>query len=153
MTKQERTIEFPVHYWITGRGKIINEESSCIPFMKSFQKDNLKNPNDKVIKEKKINILFDYPLSRPFVETFKSQIGFTRITIVELIINKYKEIYSKEKETTKIRVIPLNRRKEWSNRNRTNGVYGIQCHDFEDLSLNSITYEPNENYWSILVES
>jgi len=57
----------------------------------------------------------------------------------------YKKIYEEEEKTTKIKVIPIDERGVCSNRNKTDGIYGIWGHDLIDLQFEKITLY-NEGY-------
>jgi len=75
------------------------EEASCI-YIKSYD-DNFPwvNPDEIVITDSLIHIVFDYPLNIPVQFTFSSPGGFTRKHVVECIVNTYKQIYKDEEET------------------------------------------------------
>ena len=129
------------------------ENSDVIPFMSDKDATKkLKNPNEKVLTDKEISIIFDYPLKSEFLFKFRSKNGFTRKQLADLIIRQYMKIYADENLTSQINVTPMNCRYPLLNRNQTKGVYGICCHDMEDLSLNSMRLGSN-GAWYLSIDS
>ncbi len=96
---------------------------------------------DDVVLSSSIAILvIDYPLENPVeIEiTSKSNKGFSRGELVEIISAEYKKIYQTEESTASIKTIPPAKRNGSINRNTTNGKYGIWGHDIGDLDLSEI---------------
>ncbi|WP_367331115.1 hypothetical protein [Sphingobacterium multivorum] len=138
-------------------GKIVNEFDFSLKATKEQKKDwtdgiipwiSLENPSPElnqlinadevVIKEKNINVIFDYPLNNPHTYTFTNEKGFSRKDLILLISKKYHEIYKEEELTSEVKTIPLDKRTGLINRNETKGKYGIWGHDLTDLDLSGI---------------
>ena len=115
----------------------------------------LIDPDEIVIKKNKVILVVDYPLKKTVEFELSSDSGFTRAMLIKAISKKYKYIYKKEQETTKIKIIPIEKRKRLINRNTTDGIYGVWGHDIGDLVLSGIqVIEKNGKiYLNLLVES
>lgn len=115
----------------------------------------ISNPNKDVLNIETIYIIYYYPLSNAFICEYNSTtgFGFTKLRLVELIAETYRQIYGEEEATTKRLVIPMEERMKkigLMNRNQTDGKYGIWGHDLEDLSLNHIKIiKYNNRYYLI----
>lgn len=62
-------------------------------------KNNIANPDEIVITDNRYTICFDYPLNGKYDFTFDKPNGFTRLDVVNNIVDTYKYIYQKEEET------------------------------------------------------
>ena len=131
----------------------------------------IKEPNTKIHDShpKKVNILFNYPLQKDFIFTLEQETPITYKNLVEFIKNKYIEIYNMERETASNqtwtlpdgeifvgKILPIELRIKKGglrNRHRTNGIYGIWGHDFEDLVLEVIEYNIAENLITMFIGS
>lgn len=135
--------------------------------------ENTLNPDEIVISDTDITIVYDYPLSKEFKFTYYSESGFSRKQLIELIVNEYKNIYKEEEDTTENisveyiddnnekkvytgKVIPEHIRVKVScliNRHKTQGKYGIWGHDISDLVIEGITYNKNDKTVNLLIGS
>ena len=104
----------------------------------STGKQDIIDATEVVIKEHKITVQIDYPLNKPYSFELSSANGFTRAQLIQAIIDNYNKIYQEEEATAIVKTVPLKERKGMSNRNETNGKYGIWGHDIDDLSLSEI---------------
>lgn len=143
---------------INEAGKVVNEidfsvktpnsekskevTDGVVPFITienpSAEITRLINPDEIVIPQKSINIIFDYPLKNPATFTFTNPNGFSRKDLIQKISEKYNEIYKDEEATAKTKTIPEKERTGLINRNETDGKYGIWGHDLSDLALSGI---------------
>lgn len=119
---------------------------------------DLIDPDQIVLKETSATLLIDYPLNNPARIELKSAKpeGFTRAEILRAICDNYKQIYIEEEASAKTKTVPMEERKGLSNRNTTDGKYGIWGHDIDDLVLSDIeVYEQDGGKMLIvpLVES
>lgn len=97
-------------------------------------RDKIINPDDIVIKEEEIEILFDYPLSQTVLMKFHSPKGFSRIYLWKCIYDGYKKIYDEEEEDCgKVGFI-----EGTYNRKPSDGRYGIWGHVISDLCIEGI---------------
>ncbi len=116
-------------------------EDGVIPWVSIANPDeelkNLIGKNDLVIKESKVIITIDYPLTNPCIFDLESAAGFTRAQLLTEISKKYNEIYADEEKSASVKTVPEDKR-EIHNRNETNGKYGIWGHDITDLALSEI---------------
>ena len=103
------------------------------------ESSDIVNPNEIVIKEKKITVVFTYPLTGTFSYIFKSRNGFTRRQLFECVQKKYREIYQEENAASKSSKMP----EGILNRGFSKGPYGIWGHDIGDLFLEEIRYQSN----------
>lgn len=100
--------------------------------------NQLKNANEIVIKEKKVTLIIDYPLTNVAFIEISNPNGFTRKDLILEISKHYNQIYNEEEATAKTKTVPLDKRSGLINRNQTNGKYGIWGHDLSDLDLSTI---------------
>jgi hypothetical protein len=103
----------------------------------------MENPDEIVIKEKKVTISFDYPFDDSNFFSFENPKGFSRIDLARIVCEQYKKMYQEERETTEI---PEGKIQGMLNRNKTNGKYGIFGHDLEDLVLHSVIRDESGIY-------
>lgn len=77
-------------------------------------------------------LIIDYPLTRPFQTTFKTdKNGMSRKSFADLVCKCYKQIYQEEDAVCgKTPNIPV-----MLNRQTSGGPYGIWGHNIEDLTL------------------
>ena len=86
-----------------------------------------------------LSITIDYPLTNPL--TFEIPFISTLNGMLEIICEKYKEIYREEEETSTIKVGEIGQTPSGvylMNRCTTNGKYGIWGHDISDLYLEKL---------------
>lgn len=136
------TIEFAV--------KTPNEsENNIIPWISiespSNDLENLIDADEIVLPKESITLIIDYPLDHSVAFELKSEKGFSRKQLILAISEKYHEIYMKEEASASIKTIPLEKREDLINRNKTNGEYGIWGHDLSDLDLSSIEVYKNNS--------
>ena len=100
----------------------------------------MRNAEEVVFSGTNLIVVLDYPLRKEvtFPISASSPSGFTRAELVRKVADLYKRVYDEETQTSKIAVIPLEKRKGLINRNETNGKYGIWGHDLGDLVLHTI---------------
>lgn len=100
--------------------------------------NRLIDTREVVLPYQTVTLIIDYPLRNParFKLTGRSA-GFTRKMLIEMISEKYTEIYLEEEQTATIKTLPRDKR-ALINRNETNGKYGIWGHDLSDLALDAI---------------
>lgn len=86
-----------------------------------------------------LNAVIDYPLS---VEvSFKLPLSFFITDMIDIICEKYREIYRKEEETSTKKAMPMDEEIPGCglmNRNFTDGCYGIWGHELGDLYIESL---------------
>jgi hypothetical protein len=111
----------------------------------------LIDKDEIVVHETKAFLLIDYPVSVPYKVDITSPNGFSRKQLVNEISRAYYKMYAEEEQTATIKTIPIAQRKNLSNRNRTNGKYGIWGHDIGDLALTDILVYKSSNGEIILV--
>ena len=100
---------------------------------------NLYKPDSIALPYNRVTIEIDYPLDTTYVGELKTtKKGFTQKELVREISKLYHDIYAEEEATATIKTVPLNKRGQSINRNRTNGKYSIWGHDLSDLYLMEI---------------
>ena len=102
-------------------------------------------PDEIVIKDSEIGIVFSYPLEKPFEFKFKSEGGFTKKGLFHCITEQYKKIYKEEQESSEIDVEKAQKERTGymalcMNRPTSNGKYGIWGHSIGDLWIEGIEY-------------
>lgn len=125
--------------------------------------NGLQNPDEKVIDKSYIRVLFDYPLETEHILTLVPPDGkeyFTRASLGKAIALKYQEIYDEEEKTTELPVETLAQRmaKEGKecyliNRAETNGNWGIWGHALGDLDLHTVSYDNQQDYYTLGIDS
>jgi len=93
-------------------------------------------PNERVIKSKKITIVFGYPLSKVVKFNYESKKGFTRMDLFKHIYEGYKKIYEEEEKD----IGDPGHYKFAYNRKPTHGKYGIWNHYIGDLLIERLSY-------------
>jgi hypothetical protein len=95
---------------------------------------------DKIILPYPVaTLVIDYPLNKPAQFELKTNTeGWTKKALINEISQKYHDIYKEEEGSATQKTIPMEKREGISNRNQTNGKYGIWGHDLSDLDLSSI---------------
>lgn len=96
-----------------------------------------------VIPDHHITVIIDYPLNKEYRFELTSPSGFTRELLLREISKHYYQLYQEEEETAKTKTVPMSERKGLSNRNQTDGKYGIWGHDIADLVLTEIMVYKN----------
>ena len=101
---------------------------------------NLIGKDEIVIKNNVATLIIDYPLGKPVEINIKSKTntGFKKRELAEIVSREYHRIYKEEEESAKIKTTSLEEREGLINRNQTNGKYAIWGHDIDDLDLSGI---------------
>lgn len=95
------------------------------------------DPERVVIRDDKIRVLFDYPMSHVVEEAHEKQGGFTRKEVLRIVGEGYKKIYDDEAKTmTSIGESPFR-----DNRGRSDGDHGIYGHVIGDLWLEGFSFD------------
>ena len=130
-----------------------NEEIVGISIEKAQQNlDQVISVDEVVLNDKKVQLIIDYPLKKPVSFTLENEKGFTRRELILAIQQKYKQVYKEEEESAATKTIPMNRREGLSNRNETNGKYGIWGHDLTDLYLTDVeVYKDSKGIVSLIL--
>jgi hypothetical protein len=118
--------------------------------------DSLIDADEIILPYSKVIVTIDYPLTNPANFNLASVKGFSRKQLIQLISEKYHEIYKEEEATSSIKTVPIDQRKDLINKNQTNGKYGIGGHDLSDLDLSSIEVYQKSNgqiYLTLNIES
>ncbi len=119
--------------------------------------DSLIQPDEIVLPFSKVTLIIDYPLThKASFDISAIGNGFSRKQLIQLISEKYHEIYKEEETSSKAKTVPVDKRDTLLNRNRTNGKYGIWGHDLSDLDLDSIEVYKNADgkiYLTLDIES
>lgn len=117
----------------------------------------MRNPNERVLKTKRVTLVIDYPVRNTFETIMTSSDGsFTRIGLVSAIADAYQRMYQEERDTSILPEESLSQRDPTCmliNRAPTNGKWGIWGHDLGDLLLHTIAYNVNENKIYLGVDS
>ena len=114
--------------------------------------DQVISVDEVVLNDKKVQLIIDYPLKKPASFTLENEKGFTRRELILAIQEKYKQVYKEEEESAATKTIPMNRREGLSNRNETNGKYGIWGHDLTDLYLTDVeVYKDSKGIVSLIL--
>ena len=114
----------------------------------------LIDPEEIVLPYTKARLIIDYPLNNPAVfELSTTGKGFTRKQLTQYIGDKYHMIYEEEEQSATEKTVPLDKRENLINRNKTNGKYGIWGHDLSDLSLTTIeVYKDEKGQISLMLD-
>ncbi len=114
----------------------------------------LKDSDDILLRNnRKVDVIFSYPLSDKFVFTFKSPRntgrGFTRKQLANFIVKTYQKTYKQEDKDVgkKTPNIP-----GMCNRGFSNGRYGIWGHDIGDLVIGEMS-KNKKGLWELGVSS
>jgi hypothetical protein len=104
--------------------------------------DNEVDPNEIIIPEKSITVMYHYPFDDDYKHTHytANRLGFTRKELSEQIMKRYRQMYDEEELDTQA-----------SDGEASGGRYGIWGHCIEDLQLHSLDYLNGE--WSLGVDS
>jgi hypothetical protein len=121
------------------------------------QIDSLIDADEIVLPYQNATLIIDYPLTQKAISNISATSkGFSRKLLIQLISDKYHEIYEEEEKSATSKKVPLDERKDLINRNTTNGKYGIWGHDLSDLDLSSIeVYKKSDGgiYLILIIES
>jgi len=109
----------------------------------------LINPDELLIPDKQIYIIYNYPLSVTVRMKFTHKGGFRRKDIVRCVYEGYKYIY--EEETAQVG--DPGTCAHLYNRRKSNDPFGIWGHYLEDLVLSRIIYFPQEKTVRLITES
>jgi hypothetical protein len=108
------------------------------------QIDSLIDADKIVLPYNKVTLVIDYPLTKSAIFDIEATgKGFSRKQLILLISEKYHQVYDEELNTSGTKVLTADERQNLLNRNRTNGKYGICCHDLADLDLSYIEVHKN----------
>lgn len=123
--------------------KIVNEAGLSVKVIDYEDKElrkKITNPNEILVKEEKIRVLFDYPLRNIVVFDFENKNGFSRMDLYKIIHETYKKIYDEENNAVgDPGYIP-----GMYNRAESNGPYKIYGHYIDDLYIEGIIYEKDQ---------
>ncbi len=94
-----------------------------------------EDPDEIVINKQDITIIYDYPLEGrfPFKHHTDNVSGFTRETISEQIMNRYRKIYEEESQNQ--------------------GKYGIYGHSIDQLQLSALYFNEITEQYTLSVDS
>ena len=107
------------------------------------------DPDEIVITESDITIVFSYPLSVEVDMKFTSKGGFSRMELFKCIHKAYKEIYDTEhKMVGDPGHIP-----GMLNRSKSAGPFGIWGHDISDLYIEGIKYKDEDQKYHLIMGS
>lgn len=108
--------------------------------------DNIVDIDKVILPYKKVKLLIDYPLDKPSnTEIMAKGDGFTRRELITEINKAYHKIYEEEEQTATVKTTPIDKRVGLINRNKTDGKFGICCHDIADLAISQIEVQKNNN--------
>lgn len=94
-----------------------------------------------VIKDKRVNIEFTYPMINPMTFVFESASGFTRKKLIELIVTTYVGIYAEEAKSIRDRpLLQMNESGQYVNRSTPDHPRETNGHDICDLWIEGIQY-------------
>ncbi len=114
--------------------------------------DQVISVDEVILNDKKVQLIIDYPLKKPASFELVNEKGFTRRDLILAIQEKYKQVYKEEEESAATKTIPMNSREGLSNRNETNGKYGIWGHDLTDLYLTDVeVYKDSKGVVSLIL--
>jgi len=112
-------------------------------------RNQLVNPNEVVINDEKIQILFSYPLTNKVMFTYEKKGGFTRMDLFRLIYEGYKKIYNEEdSEVGDPGIYDM-----LYNRKKSDGKYGIWGHYIGDLWIEILYYDPSTRILKMAIGS
>lgn len=101
--------------------------------------DLLIDPDKIVLPYPIATLIIDYPLKKAASFELKTiENGWTRIQLLEEIINRYRYVYKEEERITAIKGLPFKLDKKIPDTNQTESKYGIYGHVLSDLDLSSI---------------
>jgi len=112
-------------------------------------KSKVLNPEEIVIRDEDISIVFTYPLSTKAIFSHHSAGGFSRMDLFRCIYEGYKKIY----DTEVAEVADPGTGKRVLNRKRSFGSYGIWGHYLEELVIEGIQYNPKKKMVSMFIGS
>ncbi|MCZ4245029.1 hypothetical protein [Pedobacter punctiformis] len=114
--------------------------------------NNIVDIDKVILPYKKVNLLIDYPLDKPaLIEITAEGIGFTKRELIAEISKAYHKIYEEEENTATVKTTPMDKREGLINRNKTNGKFGICCHDIADLAFTGLEVRKNSNDVTITI--
>ena len=102
----------------------------------------LGKPDEIVIPFDRATLMIVYPLTVPATVPIHASLswGFTRGELVRAICDEYENVYEAEEATAATKTIPRAERTGRTDRNRTDGVYGIWGHDLDELVLTALRW-------------
>ena len=107
-------------------------------YNREYVRECVINPDELVICEEEITILFTYPLSTKEEFTYTEKGGFTRMDLYRCIYEGYTHIYTaEEKAVGDPRTYEM-----LYNRRTSDGPYGIWGHYLDDLVIEFVMYNP-----------
>jgi len=106
-------------------------------------------PKQKVVKAKKISIIFGYPLSKIVRIEHENKKGFTRMDLFKDIYEGYRKIYDEEEAE----VGDPGTWKYAMNRGRSYGKHGIWNYYIEDLVIERVSYSPSKKTIEMFIGS
>ena len=87
--------------------------------------------------------------------------NFTRFSLARAISELYQYIYKEEEETATLPIESMEERYSRTGKGRSlafnrapsNGIYNIYGHDLGDLVLHTVYYDPNEDLYTLGIDS
>jgi len=119
--------------------------------------EKIINGEEKVVFDNEVKIAFDYPLNGTFIFNFKSEDGFTRKQLADIIIEQYRKMYAEEEKTRRTpQVVSRNITRRpyptgFASRNPTDGKYGIGNYNLTDLGLNAMFLSDKDHIWRLSI--
>ena len=121
-------------------GAVVKQHESFtdrLPAPASWHEDApyLLDAGEVIVPAPRLELVIDYPLARPVHFSLETEGGFTRLELCSRICELYEHIYELEARTTKT---PVGNAGTLSNRNRTDGTFGISAHHLSDLVIEGV---------------
>ena len=104
--------------------------------------------NNKILP-KSIRILYDYPLKYPEIIKHYSKDGFSKLDIMVLVSDDYRNIYKEERED----IGETPNESGMLNKKNSHGRHGIWGHSIGELILHSIRYNKTKKYYELGIDS
>lgn len=141
-TSWAQDINYDIEFSVKATPEEAEEfEDDVVPWasIKNAKRDaaRLIDADKKIIAADDIILIIDYPIDEPVKFPLHSKDGFTKSELLIKIGEVYKKVYEAEESTSSVKTIPIGERKGLINRNKTDGKYGICCHDIDDLDVSS----------------
>ena len=118
-------------------------------FEREESRRRLFKPHERVIRDKKIVIVFAYPLSKLVRVNLENKKGFSRMDLFKAIYKGYKQIYDEEEAE----VGDPGHWKYAMNRATSHGKYGIWNHYIGDLVIERVLYSPSKRTVELFIGS
>lgn len=117
-------------------------EGHGCPAIIDYEDENIRKllvkANEIVINDEKIKIPIEYPLSTELIFEYEKKGGFSRMDLFEYLYEAYKKIYIEEEGASG----DPGTYENLYNRKKSSGPYGIWGHYMNELSIESLQYDP-----------